>query len=246
MIFGEPSADSTWGWRYEGHHISQNWTILDGMLSASTPQFFGTNPAHVREGSRAGERVLVLGRRAPAQSARLDVPRAPLGGRHLRRGSARHPDDLRSAGRDAGEHRGRLRGSEPGPAGRPLGADRGVRGRAAAGSRRRTPCQGEGGRARRHPVRLDGQPRGERARTTTASRDRRSSSSTTTCRTARTTSTACGATSTATSGATCSRRTTGSTRTTRSTPTERRSALEDVSPAGAGTRMRHEQQGPGG
>ena len=60
MIFGEPSADSTWGWRYEGHHISQNWTILDGMLSASTPQFFGTNPAHVREGSRAGERVLVL------------------------------------------------------------------------------------------------------------------------------------------------------------------------------------------
>ena len=60
MIFGEPSADGTWGWRYEGHHISQNWTVLDGMLSASTPQFFGTNPAYVREGSRAGERVLVL------------------------------------------------------------------------------------------------------------------------------------------------------------------------------------------
>ena len=60
MIFGEPALDGTWGWRYEGHHISQNWTVLDGMLSASTPQFFGTNPAHVREGSRAGERVLVL------------------------------------------------------------------------------------------------------------------------------------------------------------------------------------------
>ena len=60
MIFGEPSADGTWGWRYEGHHISQNWTVLDGVLSSSTPQFFGTNPAHVREGSRAGERVLVL------------------------------------------------------------------------------------------------------------------------------------------------------------------------------------------
>lgn len=60
MIFGDPTADGTWGWRYEGHHISQNWTVLDGMLSASTPQFFGTNPAYVREGSRAGERVLVL------------------------------------------------------------------------------------------------------------------------------------------------------------------------------------------
>ncbi len=60
MIFGDPATDGNWGWRYEGHHISQNWTVLDGMLSSSTPQFFGTNPAHVREGSRAGERVLVL------------------------------------------------------------------------------------------------------------------------------------------------------------------------------------------
>jgi len=60
MIFGEPAAGGTWGWRYEGHHISQNWTVHDGMLASSTPQFFGTNPAHVREGSRAGERVLVL------------------------------------------------------------------------------------------------------------------------------------------------------------------------------------------
>ena len=60
MIFGQPTADGTWGWRYEGHHISGNWTVHNGMLAASTPQFFGTNPAYVREGSRAGERVLVL------------------------------------------------------------------------------------------------------------------------------------------------------------------------------------------
>ena len=60
MVFGDPTADGTWGWRYEGHHISQNWTVHDGRLSSSTPQFFGTNPAHVREGSRAGERVLVI------------------------------------------------------------------------------------------------------------------------------------------------------------------------------------------
>ncbi len=58
MIFGEPSADGTWGWRYEGHHISHNWTVINGQLSATTPQFFGTNPAYVREGSGAGERVL--------------------------------------------------------------------------------------------------------------------------------------------------------------------------------------------
>lgn len=58
MIFGDPSDTGTWGWRYEGHHISQSWTVINGRLSASTPQFFGTNPAHVREGNHAGERVL--------------------------------------------------------------------------------------------------------------------------------------------------------------------------------------------
>lgn len=58
MIFGDPSATGTWGWRYEGHHISQNWTIVNGQATASTPQFFGTNPAEVRSGPMAGTRVL--------------------------------------------------------------------------------------------------------------------------------------------------------------------------------------------
>ena len=58
MIFGEPSNEGTWGWRYEGHHISQNWTIVDGRAVASSPQFFGTNPAHVKDGNMAGTRVL--------------------------------------------------------------------------------------------------------------------------------------------------------------------------------------------
>ena len=204
MIFGEPTADGSWGWRYEGHHISGNWTVHDGMLASSTPQFFGTNPAYVREGSRAGERVLVLEDILPRSLHRLDVRRPPPGRHHLRRGPERHPDHLRPAGRDPGEHRRRLRRSEPRPAGHPLGADRGVRRGAAAGDRGRASRQGEGGRPRRHPVRLDGAASRRASRTTTACRDRRSSSSTTTCRTRRTTSTACGATSTATSAGTCS------------------------------------------
>ena len=58
MIFGEPGDGNTWGWRYEGHHISQNWTIVDGEAVAATPQFFGSNPAEVRSGPRQGLRVL--------------------------------------------------------------------------------------------------------------------------------------------------------------------------------------------
>jgi hypothetical protein len=57
-IFGEPSATGTWGWRYEGHHLSQNWTIVAGKALASSPQFFGANPAEVKEGKLAGTRPL--------------------------------------------------------------------------------------------------------------------------------------------------------------------------------------------
>jgi hypothetical protein len=44
-IFGEPQAVGAWGWRFEGHHISLNYTIVDGQIVAPTPTFFGANPA---------------------------------------------------------------------------------------------------------------------------------------------------------------------------------------------------------
>lgn len=56
-IFGEPSEKGTWGWRVEGHHISLNFTLVNGTVVAS-PNFFGANPAEVRQGPRAGLRVL--------------------------------------------------------------------------------------------------------------------------------------------------------------------------------------------
>jgi hypothetical protein len=58
-IFGEPSGQGAWGWRYEGHHVSLNWTVVDGKLVASTPQFLGANPADVRDGPQKGRRALV-------------------------------------------------------------------------------------------------------------------------------------------------------------------------------------------
>lgn len=57
-IFGEPTAKGTWGWRYEGHHVSLHWTIIKGKVIASSPQFLGTNPAEVRSGPQQGTRVL--------------------------------------------------------------------------------------------------------------------------------------------------------------------------------------------
>ncbi len=57
-FFGAPDTGGKWGWRYEGHHISLNFTYDGAKLVASTPQFFGSNPAEVQSGEHKGLRML--------------------------------------------------------------------------------------------------------------------------------------------------------------------------------------------
>jgi len=57
-IFGNPDAKGTWGWRFEGHHLSVNVTIVDGKKFSVTPSFFGSNPATVMQGPLKGVEVL--------------------------------------------------------------------------------------------------------------------------------------------------------------------------------------------
>ena len=45
-VFGEPGPAATWGWRFGGHHVSVNHTVVDGELASSTPCFLGADPAH--------------------------------------------------------------------------------------------------------------------------------------------------------------------------------------------------------
>ncbi|MGE9267955.1 MAG: DUF3500 domain-containing protein [Verrucomicrobiales bacterium] len=56
-IFGKPAAKGTWGWRYEGHHLSINLTLVNGVVQ-DTPTFFGTNPGEIKDGPRKGMRPL--------------------------------------------------------------------------------------------------------------------------------------------------------------------------------------------
>jgi hypothetical protein len=62
-IFGEPAATGTWGWSFEGHHLSLNFVIRDGQVVADTPSFWGANPATVKVfvdgGPEVGVRTLV-------------------------------------------------------------------------------------------------------------------------------------------------------------------------------------------
>ena len=57
-IFGKPSSEDAWGWRFEGHHLSLNYTVVDGRLLSTTPNFWGANPAKVLSGPSKGLRTL--------------------------------------------------------------------------------------------------------------------------------------------------------------------------------------------
>lgn len=44
-LFGDPAEDRTWSWRFGGHHVSINHTVIDGRVAAQTPCFLGADPA---------------------------------------------------------------------------------------------------------------------------------------------------------------------------------------------------------
>ncbi len=57
-LFGKPSDSGAWGWRFEGHHLSLNFTLRGGRVVSASPLFYGANPAVVPRGAKAGARTL--------------------------------------------------------------------------------------------------------------------------------------------------------------------------------------------
>tara|TARA_B100001057_G_scaffold443025_1_gene478824 strand:+ start:1814 stop:2824 length:1011 start_codon:yes stop_codon:yes gene_type:complete len=56
-IFGSPSPTKVWGWRFEGHHLSLNFSLI-GDKVIGLPAFYGTNPAELKKGPLKGLRPL--------------------------------------------------------------------------------------------------------------------------------------------------------------------------------------------
>jgi hypothetical protein len=56
-FFGTPAEDERWGWRFEGHHLSLNFSVAPGAISV-TPSFWGASPAELPSGALAGFRNL--------------------------------------------------------------------------------------------------------------------------------------------------------------------------------------------
>jgi hypothetical protein len=57
-VFGTPAPKGLWGWRFEGHHMSLNFSIQDGVIVSSTPEMLGANPALIDAGPGRSLRVL--------------------------------------------------------------------------------------------------------------------------------------------------------------------------------------------
>jgi Protein of unknown function (DUF3500) len=56
-IYGTPSQDSIWGFKFSGHHLALNFTIVKDKIGFA-PFFFGAYPAEVKEGAKKGTRLL--------------------------------------------------------------------------------------------------------------------------------------------------------------------------------------------
>lgn len=57
-VFGTPDDASPWAWRFEGHHLSINVTLVPGQPAIVAPVFLGANPARVLSGPESGLRLL--------------------------------------------------------------------------------------------------------------------------------------------------------------------------------------------
>ena len=51
-VFGVPDAKNAWGWRWEGHHLSRQFTVVGDQVMM-TPLFHGSWPTQTDEGLRA-------------------------------------------------------------------------------------------------------------------------------------------------------------------------------------------------
>jgi hypothetical protein len=100
-IFGTPGATGSWGWSFEGHHLSMNFAVQNGHVTAETPSFWGANPATVGVFVEGGPKVGVRTLTEEEQPA-FDLV-ASLSDDQKKQAilSATPPDDYRNAGNPA-------------------------------------------------------------------------------------------------------------------------------------------------
>ena len=84
-VYGTPAETGAWGFRLEGHHLTQSFAVRDNRIVAVTPSSFSALPARITSGKHAGLMTLKdeegLARRLAADLAakpRIRQSDAPL------------------------------------------------------------------------------------------------------------------------------------------------------------------------
>jgi hypothetical protein len=86
-VFGQPAETGAWGFRLEGHHLTQSIAVRDGAIVAITPSSFSALPNRVTAGPHAGLNTLkeeealarrLLGDLSPALQAKARVSESAL------------------------------------------------------------------------------------------------------------------------------------------------------------------------
>ena len=57
-MFGEPAETGAWGFRLEGHHLTQSISVLDNRIVSVTPSSFSALPNRITSGKHAGLIIL--------------------------------------------------------------------------------------------------------------------------------------------------------------------------------------------
>ena len=58
QVYGTPTAKGAWAWRWEGHHLSLTFTMVDDEVVSTTPSAFSSEPNTVPSGPHKGLIVL--------------------------------------------------------------------------------------------------------------------------------------------------------------------------------------------
>jgi hypothetical protein len=86
-VFGTPADKGVWGFRFEGHHLTQSVAVRDGQIVSMTPFSFSVRPNRVGQGPHKGLNTLkdedALARKlfsdlSPALQAKARVSDSPI------------------------------------------------------------------------------------------------------------------------------------------------------------------------
>jgi hypothetical protein len=86
-VFGTPSDKGAWGFRFEGHHLTQSVAVRDGQIVSMTPFSFSVRPNRVEQGPHKGLNTLkaedalarkLFGDLSPALQAKARVSDSPI------------------------------------------------------------------------------------------------------------------------------------------------------------------------